>query len=174
MNYNTLIIILAIVCGSCSQTDKKTRSEKDSEIEGRTFYIETVNFGSDLNSCFGNTIFNKWSNLDFHLKDSTEVYTGKDPKEKHFFSDIKNFNERLADQDFEKIVVRLKGDWTTKNTKYSIERYKFDGNGNWQRIGNLGDFKTRDRVNDFISPNQLDVDELCEQIVAMTVKASYK
>lgn len=174
MNYKILIIILGIICGSCSRTDKKNRSEKDSQIEGRRFYIETVNFGSDLSSCFRNRIFNKWSNIDCHLKDSAEVYTGKNPKEKHYFSDIKNFNEKLVGQDFEKIVVRLKGDWTIKNTKYSIERYKYDSNGNWRRIGNLGDFRTRDRVNDFISPNQLDVDELCEQIVDMTVKASYK
>jgi lysozyme family protein len=174
MNYKALINILAIVCSSCSQADKKTRSEKVSEIEGRTFYIETVDFGSDLNRCFGYTIFNKWSSHDFLLKDSKQVYTGKEPKEKHLFSDIKNFNESLADQDIEKIVVRLKGDWSIKNTKYSIERYKYDGNGNWRIIVNLGDFMTGDRVNDFISPNQLDVDEICEQIVATTVKASYK
>jgi hypothetical protein len=172
MNYKTVILILAIVYSSCSQKNKKSSSDK--EVKGRIFYIETENFGSDLNSCFGNTMYNKWSTIDFQLKDSTEVFTGKDPNEKHLFTDIKHFKPTLTNQDFEKIIVRLKGDWSVRNTKYSIERFKYVGNGNWRRIGNLGDFKTSDRENDFISPNELDVDELCEQIVAMTVKASYK
>lgn len=139
-------------------------------MDVKIFYIETENFGSDLNSCFGFTIYNKWSNIDFQLKDSAEVYKGKVPFEKHFFSDIKNFKQPLSNKNFEKIIVRLKDDWS----KYSIERFKYEGNGNWRRIGNLGDFKISDRKNDRISPNKLDVDEVCDQIVAMTIKASYK
>lgn len=161
-----------MVCSACSQHSKKSNS--DTEMGHRTFYIETENFGIDLNSCFGLVIFNKWSNTDFQLKDSTEVFTGTSPKEKHIFKDIKNFNEKFTQPYFEKITVRLKGDWSVSNTKYSIERYQYVGNGKWRRIANLGDFKTKDRENDFICPNRLDVDELCEQIVATTVKASYK
>jgi prolyl-tRNA synthetase len=172
MNYKTLVLILTIVCISCSQTSKKSNSDK--EIEGRIFYIETDNFGSVLNSCFGYSIYNKWSNIDFQLKDSTEVFTGKDANEKHFFTDVKNFKPIFTNQNSEKIRIRLKGDRSFGNTKYSIERFKYNGDGNWRIIANLGDFKTSDREKDFISPNKLDVDELCEQIVKMTVKASYK
>jgi hypothetical protein len=159
-----------VFCLSCTQTNKESENKSD----GKIFYIETESFGNDLNSCFGNTIFNKWSTLDFQLNDPSKTYSGKDPNEIHIFSDIGDFKETVNERDFEKIVIRLKGDWTVQNTKYSIERFKYDGNGAWRRIGNLGDFKTFDRANDFISPGNLDVDELCEQMVNMTIKASYK
>ena len=98
----------------------------------------------------------------------------KEITEKHIFLDIKNFKEDLEDNNFEKITIRLKGDWTIENTKYSIERFKYTGNGTWRRIGNLGDFKTVDRDNDLISPKKLDTDELCQQLIEKTVIASYK
>jgi len=174
MRQITEILLLTLLCLGCSQTNKKSEKISNIKIDGKLFYIETVNFGIDLNSCFGNSIFNKWSTLDFQLKDSSKIYSGREPNERHIFYDINDFKETGSNRDFEKIVIRLKGDWTVENTKYSIERFRYNGNGTWRRIGNLGDFKTRDRENDFISPGILDVDELCEQIIAMTVKASYK
>lgn len=170
----TLLSMLTLLCLSCSQTEEKPVLTKDNKFEDKTFYIETENFSEELNSCFKNTIFNKWSDLDFKLRDTTEELIIKEITEKHIFLDIKNFKEDSKDNNFEKITIRLKGDWTIKNTKYSIERFKYNGNGTWRRIGNLGDFKIVDRKNDLISPEKLDTDELCQQLIETTIIASYK
>lgn len=175
MKYKIFLFLLTIMGGSCSQANKKSDTQKDAEIERKTFYIETVNFGSDLNRCFQSKIFNKWSSIDFQLKDSTEIFTEKKPNEIHFFTDIKNFDTAHTDKHFEKIIVQLYEERTAKNTKYTIERFQYQGNGAWQRIGNLGDFTATSKENNSTKlGKEPDTDQLCLQIVATTVKASYK
>lgn len=174
MKKTTLLSMLTLICLSCSQTEGKPVLTKNDEFEDKTFYIETENFGEELNSCFKNTIFNKWSDLDFKLRDTTEEFITKEITEKHIFLDINNFKEDSGNSNFEKITIRLKGDRTIENTKFSIERFKYNGDGTWRRIGNLGDFKTVDRDNDLINPKKLDTDELCQQLIEKTIIASYK
>ena len=61
----------------------------------------------------------------------------------------------------------------TRGTSFSILRFRLNENKDWQQTTTFIDLPLKDRDNDFISPNQLDVDEICEQIIKATIKSSY-
>lgn len=158
---------------ACGQAEKNTNSAGQT-LKEKVFYVETKNFGIDLQSCFSHNLFNKWSDTSYRLSDNTISFNGKDIENKHTFLDIKSFTQTNPPERVEKVSVILKGDLTIKNTTYSISRFALQANGQWTLIENYGDFKTFDRTNDFISPANLDVDEICEQLVQKTVECSYK
>ncbi len=159
---------------SCKKSNSQFEEYNTILKHPKVFYVETVNFGTDLHNCFGGKLFNHWSGSDFELKSTETTFDGTDVFQKHEFYDISKFSAVNKPVRFEKITLTLKGDWSVKNTSYSIERFRYESNGTWFRIGNLGDFKTHDRADDTLSPNQLDVDELCDQIVNKTILGSYK
>lgn len=158
---------------ACGQTEEKSKSDTQTTKE-KVIYVETKNFGIDLQSCFSHNLFNKWSDTSFKLHDNTIIYSGGDLNNKHAFLDIKSFTRTNTPDNVEKITVILNGDLTVENTTYLIERFALQDNGEWKRFANYVDFKTFDRPNDFISPTHLDVDEICEQLVEQTIKSSYK
>lgn len=158
---------------ACGQTEEKSKSDTQIKKE-KVIYVETKNFGIDIQSCFSHNLFNKWSDTSFKLHDNTISYNGSDLNNKHAFLDIKSFTRTNTPDDVEKITVILNGDMTVENTTYLIERFTLQDNGEWKRFASYGDFKTFERPNDFISPTHLDVDEICEQLVEQTIKSSYK
>jgi hypothetical protein len=166
-------ILFLCLLTACEQTDKSTNSDTPITKE-KVFYVETKNFGIDIQSCFSHTLFNKWSDTSFMLHENEIIYKGKDLTSKHAFLDIKSFTPTNTPDNVEKIKVIIRGDLTVKNTIYSIERFSLQDNGDWKRIADFGSFKTFDRPNDFISPSHLDVDEICDQLVQKTVETSYK
>jgi hypothetical protein len=163
-----LILFILTACGQTEDTSSDRLSKE------KVIYVETKNFGIDLQSCFSNTLFNKWSDTSFILQDSKITYKGKDLNNKHVFLDINSLTQTNTQNVVEKILVILKGDWTVQNTTFTIEKFALQTDGQWKNIGSYEALKLFDRGNDFISPKELDVDEICEQVVKKIVEASYK
>ena len=135
-------------------------------------YVETINFRTDIQSCFSGNLFNNWSDSLFELH-KNGIFDG-DVRGKHLFLGISTFNPENAGTNVEKMTITLIGDLTVANTTYSIEKFALQDNREWKAITGLKNYKTFDRRNDFISPGRLDVDEMCEQLVQKTIEDSYK
>ena len=153
---------------ACSQTGRQRNSASGKEGI-KTVYLETKNFGSDLQVCFAHTIIDKWTDSSFRIYDSTLSFRRQGKQRFHDIGSFKVNGEGIT----EKMVIRLNGDPTVRHTTYSIERFVWQ-DGNWKLLLRTGPIKTFDRPNDFISPGKMDVDEICEQLVQSTVACSYE
>jgi len=168
------VIILTHALMGCNKNDKQLELYESIHLHPKVFYVETKNFSNVLQNCFGNKLLNHWTANDFTLKSLETAYYGNTIFQKHEFLDISKFSAGEQPVRFEKITLTLKDEINFKNTTYTIERFRYENNGTWRRIGNLGDFKTFNRLDDELSPEQLDVNELCNRIVEKTILASYK
>lgn len=160
-------LIFLFIIAACGQTDS---DKLNSGI--KVIYVETINFRTDIQTCFSGNLFSRWSDSLFELHENGIYYS--DLKGKHLFLGINSFNQENARGNVEKMRITLIGNLTIANTTYSIEKFVLQDNGEWKAITGLKNYKTFDRRNDFISPGRLDVDEICEQLVQETVEASYK
>ena len=172
MNCHNKIFYFNILLTFCF-TNCSEKNVKKVNLNCKCFFIETINFSSDLKKCFGNSIYGKWANKQFHPQDSLTLFAVRDTSPKHTFKDIKDFKPLTDSTNIEKLSISLKGDLSTGGTSFSILRFKLNENKDWQQTATFIDLPLKDRDNDFISPNQLDVDELCEQIIKATIKSSY-
>lgn len=161
-------ILLAVALSGCSAPGV---GEDPAGVQ--CFFIETEGFGMDLNSCFANSMYGKWSNAGFQLKDSVNDFPPDDASEKHVFMDLEELERTLDPVNSGVLSIFLKGDLSPEGTSLSIQRFRLNGDHERERIASFPDLKLVDRANDFISPGQLDVDELCEQIVQAAITASY-
>ena len=163
-----MIFVLTICFTNCSE-----KAVKKAAPNVECFFIETINFGKDLKMCYGNSLYGKWANKQFHLQDSLTLFAIKDTSPKHTFKDILDFKQFTDSTNIEKLSISLNGDLSTSGTSFSILRFKLNHNKDWEQTTTFINLPLKDRDNDFISPNQLDVDELCEQIIKATIKLSY-
>lgn len=172
MNWHNKIFCFSILLTFCF-TNCSEKNVKKVNPNGKCFFIETINFSNDLKMCFGNSIYGKWANKQFHLQDSLTLFAVRDTSPKHTFKDIQDFKPLTDSTNIEKLSISLKGNLSTGETSFSILHFKLNQNKDWQQTTTFIDLPLKDRDNDFISPNQLDVDELCEQIIKATIKSSY-
>lgn len=162
----TILLVVALVGCSAPNEDANNAGVQ-------YFFIETEGFGMDLNSCFANSMYGKWSNAGFQLKDSVNDFPPDDTSAKHVFVDMKELERTIDPVNRNVLSISLTGDLSPNGASLSIRRFRLSGNHHREQTASFLDLKLVDRANDFISPGQLDVDELCEEIVEAAITASY-
>lgn len=132
----------------------------------KTVYIETQNFGRDVKTCFDNILLNKYLDTTFNAFERPNS-----PGLILHFPDFKSYSSADQLNNIERVKIVLKSNSSNRPATYSIERFHLQGK-QWKQIG-VYDYTVRDRAEDFISPGQSDVDEICEQLIRTTIEIYY-
>jgi hypothetical protein len=142
---------------------------------GSFIYIEIEQMDPELEKCFSEKLYNKWTDTDSTSPhEMKEKYTGKVPTDKHIF---KNYDEFDMDKDSSGTVkVMITADEAggdTNNTFFQLRRFQLEKEGIWSETLNIGHFRVKDRPNDQLNPGIIDQEEICDQMVKFAIKASY-
>jgi len=160
-----IIIVCCFLLSGC---------KKDTTTVGTPIYLEVEQMDPKVEKCFKEKLYNKWASIkELFPHNQNEKYVGKH-EEKHIF---KSYNDFDVDKDApgtEKLMVRVYGEGDTSNTFFQVQGYKWQSDGIWQRVINLGNFRIPDRQNDTINPGKVDEEEICNHLVHICILASFK
>lgn len=161
---NILIILTLLgltACGSKKET-------------GVPIYLDVEEMDPQIEKCFSDKLYDKWASLqDLTPHDKSQTYSGK-PEEKHIFKSYDKFDVDKDPPETEKFTVSVYGDGDTTNTFFSVRGWRWQKEGIWQQVINLGNFRIPDRKNDQINPGKVDEEEICDHLVYVCIRASFK
>jgi hypothetical protein len=169
VNY-ILIILVSLSLFSCK---KQAESSGSTNVHIDKYYIETVDFDSELETSIKNKICNKYTS--FYINNSFEL-TDVMPTLKDSnlwvsaYLDIKTLPDSNFVDNLYKIRVQLNKSDTLINNTYSVEVFKSEDAGKWRRIRNMGSIDLLYSSEDTIP----DVEVLSDRIIRSLVIGVYK
>lgn len=156
-----ILLLGLIACGSKKEA-------------GIPIYLEVEGMDPEIEKCFSDKLYNKWASLqELTPHEKTEKYTGK-PEEKHIFKSYDEFDVDKDPPETEKFMVRVYGEGDTTNTFFQVRGFRWQKEGIWQQVINLGNFRIPDRKDDSINPGKVDQEEICDHLVHVCIMASFK
>lgn len=161
-----IMLLLTTIWIGCQQKNKPV---------GIPIYIEVEQLDPEIEQCFSERLYNKWSGL--HALEAhalTERPKEQKTEDVHIFKPYEEFDLDKDKPGTEKLMVTVYGDGDTATTFFQVQRFELMPEGLWQRKLNLGNFRIQDRKNDTINPGKLDDEEICDMLVHICIVASFK
>lgn len=169
----SIIFFTFITCSAIGAFESCGIGKKET---GSVIYIEIDDIEPELEKCFSEQLYNKWSSMEeMRPHKKSEKYMGAKPEYKHIFKSFDEFDVGKDKAGTVKINVKVDpAGMDTTNTFFQLQKFSLEKEGIWNETMNLGHFRVQDRPNDTKNPGKIDNEEICDQMVRFCIKASYK
>ena len=169
----TIVLLSLLTCFAIGALESCGIGKKET---GTVIYVEIDQMDPELEKCFSQKLYNKWvSPEELRPHEKSEKYTGTKPEDKHVFKSYDEFDIEKDKAGSVKICIAVDpAGMDTTNTFFQLQKFHLEEEGIWSETINIGHFRVQDRPNDIKNPGKIDDEEICDQMVRFSIKASYR